>query len=99
MYLSPFMDKIGKSIQMTKNIHGMIQAGLLVVQMLNGFTSFVPDMYKVYVAATISALQGIIAVANHFDTSVTTTTDANISGGTIKTVEVSGNNTQKSNEK
>ena len=72
MYFSPLMDKLGKQIQMTKNVHGVIQTLLTIGQIVNGASNFVPDKYKVYVAAAFSAVQGVIAVLNHFDPSVST---------------------------
>lgn len=73
LYLSPYMDKIGKEIQMSKNVHSIIQILLTAVQALNGFTSFVPPKFQIWVSIGISGIQGIIGVLNHFDPSATTT--------------------------
>lgn len=82
MFLSPLMDKLGEQLPMTKNVHGLIQTLLTVAQMLNGVSTMVPVKYRVWVAVGVSAVQGIIAVLNHFDSSVIATATA-ADGSTI----------------
>ena len=75
MKLSPYMDKIGKQLPMSKNVHGSIQLLLTIGQALNAVLSLVPDKEKIYVAVGISAVQGIIGILNHFDGDGATATD------------------------
>jgi hypothetical protein len=85
-YLSPYMDKLGEYLTMTKSVHGTVQALLTLAQMLNGLTAFTPDKYKIWVAVSVSAVQGIIAVLNHFDSTVTPpTVNVNTGTGSIST--------------
>jgi hypothetical protein len=50
------MDRIGAQLQMTKNVHGVIQVLLTAVQALNGFTTFVPAKFQIWVAIGILIL-------------------------------------------
>lgn len=67
MRLSPYMDKIGAVLSMSKSVHSVIQALMLAIQGLNAITDVIPAKEKIWVAIGASAIQGIIGVLNHFD--------------------------------
>lgn len=67
------MDKIGEQIKMSKNVHSVIQILMTAAQAVNGLAAFIPGNYKIWIAVGLSAIQGVIGVLNHFDTTTPTT--------------------------
>jgi hypothetical protein len=77
------MDKIGEQLQMTKTVHSVIQLLLTAINGIDAVSSFVPMKYKIWITIGISAIQGVIGVLNHFDTTDPTTTNSTSSLGGV----------------